>query len=170
MTVVDRPTISEQFFDRFHAQCFPNKWKMPSIYRCFYTRPRRARRSVRPVSFFVRGGRHDSGRGRYLRCQRGGCAGGYDHRDAAADEIGCERRQPIILVLCIPVLDRHVLALNIPRFLQALEKWNSDVLGIITSSLEAEVSNNRHRRLLGPRHHRPRRRAPEPRDELPPFH
>ena len=40
MTVVDRPTISEQFFDRFHAQCFPNKWKMPSIYRCFYTRPK----------------------------------------------------------------------------------------------------------------------------------
>ena len=35
MTVFDRPTISVQFFGRFHAHGFPNKWKMPSIYRSF---------------------------------------------------------------------------------------------------------------------------------------
>jgi hypothetical protein len=35
MTVFDRPTISVQFFGRFHAHGFPNKWKMPSIYRNF---------------------------------------------------------------------------------------------------------------------------------------
>jgi hypothetical protein len=33
------------------------------------------------------------GRGRCLRRQRCGGAGGYDHGYAAADEIGCERRQ-----------------------------------------------------------------------------
>jgi hypothetical protein len=36
-----------------------------------------------------------------------------DHRDAVADEIGCERRQPIELILRITILDRHVLADNI---------------------------------------------------------
>ena len=57
-----------------------------------------------------------------------GGAGGYDHRYAAADEIGCKRRQPIILVLRIPILDRHVLALDIAGFLQALEKRNGEFL------------------------------------------
>jgi hypothetical protein len=46
MTVVDRPTISGQFLGRFHAHGLPNKWKMPSIYRHFCTRPRRTRRSA----------------------------------------------------------------------------------------------------------------------------
>jgi hypothetical protein len=32
MTVVDRPTTSEQFFGRFHAHGFPDRWEMPSIY------------------------------------------------------------------------------------------------------------------------------------------
>jgi hypothetical protein len=47
-----------------------------------------------------------------------------EHSYAAADEIGCKRRQPIHLVLRIPVLDRHVLALDIAGFLQALKKRN----------------------------------------------
>jgi hypothetical protein len=39
------------------------------------------------------GGKDDGyGRGRGLCRQRCGGAAGYDHRDAAADEIGCERR------------------------------------------------------------------------------
>jgi hypothetical protein len=53
MTVVDRPTISVQFFGWFHAHGFANKWKKPSIYRHFCTRPRRTRRSARPVGFCV---------------------------------------------------------------------------------------------------------------------
>ena len=57
MTVVDRPTISEQFFGQFHAHRFPNRWKMPSIYIHFCTRPRRTRRSARPVVFLIRGER-----------------------------------------------------------------------------------------------------------------
>ena len=78
------------------------------------------------------------GRGRCLRRQRCGGAGGYDHRYAAADEIGCKRRQPIVLILRPAVLDRHVLALDIAGFLQALEKWNGVVLVVIVSGLGAE--------------------------------
>jgi hypothetical protein len=51
------------------------------------------------------------------------CADGYDHSDAAADEIGCERRQSIILILRI-----HVLALDIAGFLQTLEGRKPDDL------------------------------------------
>jgi hypothetical protein len=47
---------------------------------------------------------------------------GCDHRYAAADEIGYERRQPIILVLRMPILDRHVLALDVAAILEALER------------------------------------------------
>ena len=54
-----------------------------------------------------------------------GGSSGYGYRYAAADEIGCERRQPIILVLRMPILDRYVLALDIAGFLQALEKRDS---------------------------------------------
>jgi hypothetical protein len=35
--------------------------------------------------------------------------GCYDHRDAAADEIGCKRREPIVLIFGPAVFDRHVL-------------------------------------------------------------
>jgi hypothetical protein len=57
---------------------------------------------------------------------------------AAADEIGCERRQPIVLILRIPILDRHVLALRIAGVLQALEKRNGEVLVVIISGCGAE--------------------------------
>jgi hypothetical protein len=42
------------------------------------------------------------------RCQRCVDAEGYDHRDAAADEIGRKHGQPIILILCITIYNRHV--------------------------------------------------------------
>src|SRR5262249_29824322 len=83
-----------------------------------------------------------------------------------ADEIGRERRQPIILIIRVTVLDRHVLALDIAGFLQALEKRNGGVLVINISGLGAEVANHRNRRLLRPRHHRPRCRTPKPGNEL----
>jgi hypothetical protein len=40
----------------------------------------------------------------------------------------------------------------------------------VISRLGVEEPDHRQCRLLSPRHHRPRRRAPEPRDELPPSH
>jgi hypothetical protein len=51
------------------------------------------------------GGKDDGyGPGRCLRRHRWGGAFGYDHRYAAANEIGCERWQPIELVLRVPIL------------------------------------------------------------------
>jgi hypothetical protein len=54
--------------------------------------------------------------------QRCGDAGRYNHGHAAADEIGCERRQTIHLVLRITILDLHVVAYDKAGFLQALEE------------------------------------------------
>jgi hypothetical protein len=68
------------------------------------------------------------GRGRWLRRQRRGGAGGYEYRYAAADEIGCEHRQPIKLIFRPAVFNCNVLALDVAGFLQALEKRNGDVL------------------------------------------
>ena len=50
------------------------------------------------------------GRGRCLGRQRCGGLVGYDHRYAAADEIGCKRRQPIILIFRPAVFNRNILA------------------------------------------------------------
>jgi hypothetical protein len=46
MTVVDRPTISVQFFGSFYAHGLPIKLKVPSMYRYFGPSPRRACRSA----------------------------------------------------------------------------------------------------------------------------
>jgi hypothetical protein len=106
-----------------------------------------------------------------LRRQRYGNGAGYDHRYAAADETGCERRQSIQLVLRIPILDRHVPALDIAGFLQALEKRNGGVLVVNFSGLGAEEPDHRQRPLLRVRRDWPRGRRPaEPRNELPPSH
>jgi hypothetical protein len=75
------------------------------------------------------------------------------------------------LVLRVPILDRHVLALDIAGFLQTLEEGNNDVLVFNFGGLETEEADASDAvTLLRPRHHRPRRRAPKPRDEIPPSH
>jgi hypothetical protein len=53
---------------------------------------------------------------------RRGVSGRGDHRDLAANEIGRELWQSIILTLGPAVFDRHVLALDIADLLQALTK------------------------------------------------
>jgi hypothetical protein len=62
------------------------------------------------------------GRGRY----RQRCIGptSYDHGYATADEIGCKRRQPIILILRMTILDHYVLAVHEAGFPQALKERN----------------------------------------------
>jgi hypothetical protein len=90
----------------------------------------------------------------------------HNHGDAAADEIGCERRQLTKLVLRPVVFDRHILALDIAGFLEAQEKRNGDALVDIKWVKEPD---HRQPRLLCPRRQRPRRRAPKPRDELSAF-
>src|SRR6516164_1040548 len=51
-----------------------------------------------------------------------------------------------------------------------LEEWDGGLLVVIIGGLGAEEPDHRHRRLLRPRHHRTRRRAPNPRDERAAFH
>ena len=134
--------------------------------------PGRLRLATRPnADRITSGGKNDGyGRGRWLRRHRRRRAGGYEYRYAAADEIGCERRQQINLIFRPAEFDRHVVPLDIAGFLQALEKRKGEVLVFVVGGLGAEIPDYRHRRLLRPRHHRPRRRAPESRDELPPPH
>jgi hypothetical protein len=103
-----------------------------------------------------------NGRGCCLRRQRCVDAAGQDHGYAAADEIGCERRQTIELVLRIPILHCHVLALDIAGFLQALEKWNGQFLVDLISGLGDEEPDHRQRRLLRLRPNRPRAALPSP--------
>jgi hypothetical protein len=43
-----------------------------------------------------------------------------DHCDPAADQVGRQRRKPIILAIGPPVFHRHILVLDITDFLQAL--------------------------------------------------
>jgi hypothetical protein len=45
-----------------------------------------------------------------------------------------------------------------------------DNINVNIFRITAEITDHRHRRLLRPRHQRPRRRASEPRDELPSPH
>jgi CheY-like chemotaxis protein len=52
---------------------------------------------------------------RFAACRR-------KHRHSATNKVGSELGQPIILTLGPAEFDRHVLALNIAKFLQALAK------------------------------------------------
>src|SRR5262249_16269023 len=114
------------------------------------------------------GGKDDGyGRGRCLRRQRRGGVGGYEYRYAEADEIGCKRRQTIVLIFRPAVFDPHVLAPELAGFLRAPEKRNGPVR-VNIGEFGTEPPNPRHGGLLPPRHQRQRRRAPEPRDKLPP--
>ena len=66
------------------------------------------------------------------------------------------------------VLDRHVLALDVAGFVEALAERS----GIARGGLGrpgVDEADDRHRRLLRARRERPRRRAAEQRDELAPL-
>jgi hypothetical protein len=69
------------------------------------------------------------------------------------------------LIIGPAVFDRHVLALDIAGFLQALAK-STQRLDECIMRLAVEEPDHRHRRLLRPCRERPRRRAAEKRDEL----
>src|SRR5215470_10102381 len=53
------------------------------------------------------------------RCGRGACS---NDGDLATNEIGCQRRQSVILALRPAILDRHVAAVDKASFVQALAK------------------------------------------------
>ena len=62
-------------------------------------------------------------RGRRLRRQRRrNAAGGSNHGDLAADQIGGQRRQPVVLIVGPAVFDGHALAFDKARLLQSVAK------------------------------------------------
>jgi hypothetical protein len=87
----------------------------------------------------------------------------------AVDEIACQRRKLIVLVLRPAIFDRHVLSLNIAD-LSETSPDTFHALGISFERSYGKESDHRHigccARGEGPR----RRRTAEERDEIPPVH
>src|SRR5262245_44970159 len=110
----------------------------------------------------------DNGNGgcRRLRghCRRG-TADRNDHCNAAADQVGRQCRQPIILTVGPAVFHRHILVLDITDFLQALTN-RSNIGRVRRGGRAAEKTNHPHRQLLLARREPPRCRSAEQRDEL----
>jgi hypothetical protein len=115
-----------------------------------------------------RGEDNRSCRGRRLHRQhRRGIAD--DHSHLTTNQLSRHCWQPVVLPVRPAVFDRHILALDIAGFLQALTEGRH--IGCVPARRCAvEESDHWHRRLLRPRRERPRRRAAKPCDELPPPH
>jgi hypothetical protein len=92
----------------------------------------------------------------WLSCDgRRNSAHRHDERDLVTDQLGCKRRQSIILLLRPAVFERNVSALDVASFLQASLEWSQTVSVRLPRST-AEQTNYRHRRTLRPHHERPR--------------
>src|SRR5262245_40590465 len=81
-----------------------------------------------------------------------------DHGHLTAYQIGCEVGQSVGLVLRPAILDRHILALDVAGFTNALPECSQKAC-TIGKRRAAEESYHRHRWLLRARRDRPRRRA-----------
>ena len=91
-----------------------------------------------------------------------------DHRHLTAYQIGCEVGQSVVLVLRPAILDRHILALDVAGFTNALPECGQKAYPIGRRPRATEEPDHRHRRLLRVRCERARRRTAEQRDELAP--
>src|SRR5262245_18824937 len=92
-----------------------------------------------------------------------------DHRHLTAYQVSCEVGQSIILMLRPAILDRHILAFDVPAFADALPECGHKTCSV-GGRRAAEEPDYRHRRLLRARRQRPRHRAAEQGDELAPLH
>jgi hypothetical protein len=93
-------------------------------------------------------------------------AGRGDYGDLSANQIGQQRRQAIVLALQPVVFDRHVLAFDVPGFVEALAKSSRKARGGIGRPV-SDKPDHRQRRLLRLCSERPScRRASEKGDEL----
>jgi len=119
---------------------------------------------------FASGIQDGNGRVCCPRCQRRRCAGGGNHSDLAADQVGQQTRQLIQSTVRPAKFDRDVLALDVARFGQALpEPMHKGRVQVCRGAVEK--ADHRHRPLLRARRERPRRcRAAQKRDELAPLH
>src|SRR5262245_52043412 len=103
--------------------------------------------------------------------KRSRCAGGRgDQRHATINQIGRERRQPIVFPFQPVVLDPHILALDKTGFVEAFaERGHKMQRGIGRTAIDK--SDHRYRLLLRTHPERPHGgRAAEQRDELAAFH
>src|SRR5262249_44912173 len=93
-----------------------------------------------------------------------------NHGHLPASQIGRECWEPIDLILRPAEFDSDVMAVDEPRFLQAVAECRYSV-NCVGSSCCLKESDHRHRCLLRARRERPcGGRAAEKRDELAPFH
>src|SRR5262245_57426256 len=115
-------------------------------------------------------GKYDrDGRCRRLGGQRPDIGEGGDDVNAAAYQIGRERRQAIGPPLGPAILDGYILTIDKARLLETLRECQQG--RVVTGGWRAQKANHRHRRLLCARRERPRRRrAAEESDEFPPAH
>jgi hypothetical protein len=77
------------------------------------------------------------------------------HRHLTAYQIGCEVGQSVVLVLRPAILNRHILALDVAGFTNALPECGQKACTIGRRPRAAEESYHRHRRLLRARCERP---------------
>src|SRR5262249_48805343 len=93
-----------------------------------------------------------------------------DHRHLTAYQVSCEVGQPIILILRPAILDRYILAFDVPAFADALPECGHKTCSV-GGRRAAEEPNYRQRRLLLCAHReRPRRRAADGGYECAPVH
>src|SRR5262249_48491164 len=102
--------------------------------------------------------------------KRGGRAQGGDRNHPGTNQLVRQRRQTLDLLVGPAVFDRHVLALDEPRLLQALAEC-PHAIRVAVGRRGMQEPDCRRSRLLGARRERPRRRrAAEQGDERAAFH
>src|ERR1700730_5606809 len=95
---------------------------------------------------------------------------GDDHGDLLADQVSREHRQSIVLPLRPTKFNRHVLTVDVTRFVQTFAK-GGDSTRIRVGRRATQKPDHGNRRLLRERIERPRaRRSGEYRDEIAPPH
>src|SRR5262245_33979695 len=112
--------------------------------------PGRLRLATRPGLHRVAGGaKHDRDRRRCVlgcKCRRH-AEGRGDEGDLAANEVGCQFRQAIDVVMRPPEFDGHVLALDVAALAPSLAESSHSICERLWGA-ELEHSNHRHRCLL----------------------
>src|SRR5262249_15595861 len=106
---------------------------------------------------------------RFGRARRRPAAGDSDHRHWAANQIGDQCRQPIILALQPVVLDSDVLPFAVTGFLETFTE-RGHISRTDFRSPRVKKRDHRHRRLLRARRQRPCSCAAEKHDELAALH
>jgi len=80
-----------------------------------------------------------------------------DHGDLSANQLSCQHRQSIELILGPAIFDRDVLTLDEARLLQALAE-GAQAIRVSVRRCGVQKPDHGHRRLLRPRRERPRGR------------